>query len=48
MQASFQGQKTPTPESSHVLPGLQKEAMDKWNGWFGGDINDKKEDEETS
>jgi integrase len=20
---------------SHVLPGLQKEAMDKWNTWFG-------------
>jgi integrase len=33
---------------SHVLPGLQKEAMDKWNNWFGEDTDDKNEHEETN
>jgi integrase len=33
---------------SHVLPGLQKEAMDKWNDWFGDGDGNKKEDKETS
>jgi integrase len=34
---------------SHVFPGLQKEAMDKWNNWFGEDRSAKEnEHEETN